>query len=105
MFVCFLLQCLNFQFWDQSHVTEVLFHHRHPQSPRAPDEPPHTTCWSESSSGCGHVAGPTSQILHRHQQKQTVVQTRERTLLNTDRDWTSWAMSFITDNFFFSSNE
>lgn len=44
---------------QNSPVTEVLLHHHHPQIPRVPDEPPHTTCWSESSSGCGRGAGPT----------------------------------------------
>lgn len=43
---------------QSSFVTEVLLHHHHPQSLRALAEPLHTTCWSESSSGCGRVAGP-----------------------------------------------
>lgn len=30
---------------------------RHPRSPRGPGEPPRTTCWSGSSSGCARRAG------------------------------------------------
>lgn len=31
---------------------------RRPRSPRGPGAPPHTTCWSGSSSGCARGAGP-----------------------------------------------
>lgn len=36
-----------------------------------------------------------------HENISTVVQTRERKLLNIDQAWTSWTMSFTTDKFFF----
>lgn len=65
---------------QNSQVTEVLLHHHHPQIPRVPDEPPHTTCWSESSSGCGRGAGPTR---HKRQTFEPSAQTRKEKPWNT----------------------
>lgn len=61
---------------QNSHVTEVLLRRHRPQNQRAPVEPPRTTCWLKSSSGCGRVAGPAR---HKRQTCQPSAQTRKET--------------------------